>query len=85
MLTEEILKNSQEFKDWVTGSFLIHNLFDDVYPTYIVVHSDSNKDNWTITRFFLMGGKIQVSNDHVDISTEETFKLLLLIQKNANS
>ena len=35
------------------------------------------KGNWTITRFFEMGGKIQVSIDYQDISTEEVFKLLL--------
>jgi hypothetical protein len=79
MFTEEILKNSKEFKEWVTGRIaLIHNTYYDSkepYATYIVLHSDMGK--WTITRFFEMGGKIQVSNDYVDISTEETFKLLL--------
>lgn len=79
MFTEEILKNSKEFKEWVTGRVaLIHNTYydsKDPYATWIVLHSDMGK--WTITRFFEIGGKIQVSNDHVDISTEETFKLLL--------
>lgn len=79
MLTEEILKNSKEFKEWVTGRVaLIHNVYYDSkepYTTWIVLHSDMGK--WTITRFFEMGGKIQVSNDHVNISTDETFKLLL--------
>ena len=79
MFTEKILKNSKEFKDWVTGRVaLIHNTNYDSkepYATWIVLHSDMGK--WTITRFFEMGGKIQVSNDHIDISTEETFKLLL--------
>jgi len=81
MFTEEILKNSKEFKDWVTGRVaLIHNTYYDSkvpYQTYIVIHSDMGK--WTITRFWKSIGKdiINVSNDHVDISTEEVFKLLL--------
>lgn len=79
MFTEEILKNSKEFKEWVTGRVaLIHNTYYDnkePYATWIVLHSDMGK--WTITRFFEGGGKIQVSNDHVNVSTEETFKLLL--------
>lgn len=79
IFTEQILKNSQEFKDWVTGKVaLIHNVYYDSkepYASYIVLHSDMGK--WTITRFFEMSGKIQVSNDYVNISTEEVFKLLL--------
>lgn len=85
MFTEEILKNSTEFKDWVTGRVaLIHNTyFDSVepYQTYIVLHSDMGK--WTITRFWRSPNRkdqldrIHVSNDYVDISTEEVFKLLL--------
>ena len=79
MFTEEVLKNSEVFKRWVTGKVaLIHNIYYDSkepYATYIVLHSDMGK--WTITRFFEMGGEIQVSNDHVDISSEEVFKLLL--------
>ncbi len=79
MFTEEVLKNSKEFKDWITGKVaLIHNVYYDSkesYATWIVVQGDMGK--WTITRFFEMSGKIQVSNDHVDISTEETMKILL--------
>ena len=80
MLTEEILKNSKEFKDWVTGRIaLIHNVYHDspvtTYKTFIVLHSDMGK--WTITRFFTIGSKLNVSEDHKDISTEEAFKILL--------
>ncbi len=35
------------------------------------------KGSWTITRFFEMNGKIQVSVDFSDITTEEVFKVLL--------
>ena len=35
------------------------------------------KGNWTITRFFEMSGKIQVSVDYQDISTQKVFELLL--------
>jgi hypothetical protein len=77
--TEEVLKSSKEFAEWVTGKVaLIHNTYYDSkepYASYIVLHSDMGK--WTITRFFEMGGNIHVSNDHVDISTKEVFKLLL--------
>jgi hypothetical protein len=85
MFTEEILKNSKEFKEWVTGRVaLIHNNYYDSeksFATYIVLHSAMGK--WTITRFWQSPnrkdrlGKIYANNDHVDISTEETFKILL--------
>lgn len=79
MLTEKTIKESPEFKKWATGRVaLIHNTYHDSkepYAAYIVLHSDMGK--WTITRFFEIGGKLQVSNDYVNISTEETFKLLL--------
>ena len=79
MFTEEKLKESKEFKEWISGRVaLIHNCYydsKDPYGSYIVLHSDMGK--WTITRFFEMGNKIQVSVDYSDISTEETFKLLL--------
>ena len=79
MLTEDVLKNSKEFKEWITGRIsLIHNTYWDNkenYKAYIVLHSDRGK--WTITRFFELGGKIQVSNDYVNISTDEVFKVLL--------
>ena len=79
MFTEEELKNSKEFADWVSGRVsLIHNIYyDSKEPNqaYIVLHACIRK--WTITRFFKMGSKIQVSNDCVDISSEEVFKLLL--------
>ena len=79
MFTRKELKNSQEFKDWVTGKVsIIHNTYHDSgdnYAAYIVIHSDMGK--WTITRFFKTGNKIQISNDFVDISTTEVFELLL--------
>jgi len=79
MFTEDKLKSSEEFKNWVTGRVsLIHNTYHDSgdnYVAYIVLHSDMGK--WTITRFFEMGRKIGVSVDHSDISSEEVFKLLL--------
>lgn len=85
MFTEENLKNSTEFKEWITGRIaLMHNTYFDSkepYQAYIVVHSDMGK--WTITRFWKSPNrkdeldKIHVSNDHVEISTEEVFKILL--------
>ena len=102
MFTEEKLKNSKEFKEWVTGNIaLIHNLYHDTkepYQTWIVI-SDENEyetvknidmgrnqfnellerilGKWTITRFFEMNGKIQVSVDQSDISTDMLLKLLM--------
>lgn len=79
MLTVEDLKNSPQYKEWVTGKMvLIHNTYWDSkepYEAYIVLHMDMGKV--TITRFFMGGNKIQVSNDHIDISVEETFEILL--------
>lgn len=80
MFTQATLEQSPEFKDWVTGKVsLIHNTYHDSkepYAAWIVLHSDMGK--WTITRFFQSrNGKIHVSNDYVNISTEEVFKLLL--------
>jgi len=77
-MTEQSLRNSKKFKEWVTGRIsLIHNIYDDSddYSTFIVLHSDMGK--WTITRFFKISDSIQVSNDYSDISTEEVFKLLV--------
>ena len=86
ILTEEILKNSPEFKTWIKGRVsLIHNTYHDSkdpYPAYIVIHS-SDMGKWNITRFWKSPNrkdqldKIHVSNDHSDISTDEVFKLLL--------
>lgn len=114
MLTEEILKQSTTFKDWITGKIsLIHNCYydsaDKSYSAFIVVSDETDykfsenfqanskansfsvdvsrkefqelttkiNGNWTITRFFEMGGKIQVSVDYSDIPTEKVFSLLL--------
>lgn len=104
-LTEEILKSSEIYKDWITGEVaLIHNTYFDSknqsYVAYIIVSDETDymyknikwqdvsrhefqemqqqiTGNWTITRFFEIGGKIQVSVDYQDISTKEVFRLLL--------
>ena len=85
MFTEQELKNSQEFKEWITGVVaLIHNTYWDSkepYQTYIVLHSNMGK--WTITRFWKSPNnkfqldRIHVSNDYVNVSTNEVFGLLL--------
>ena len=79
MLTEEKLVNSPEFKQWIKGRVsLIHNCYYDAkepYGSFIVLTSDLGK--FTITRFFEMADKLQVSVDHKDVSTEEMFKILL--------
>lgn len=79
-MTDQELKDSTQFKEWIDGRVdLIHNPYYDNKPTYdttrIVISSDMGKN--TITRFFEMGGKIQVSVDYRDISIEETYKILL--------
>ena len=84
VLTEELLKNHQEYKDWVGDNkvALIHNCYydsKDKYAAFIVVHTDG-EGHWTITRFFPTGvhlDKVAVSQDYTDISTEKVFKLLL--------
>ena len=104
-LTEEKLKSSEIYKDWIAGEVaLIHNTYfdskDQSYSAFIVVSDENDymyknikwqdtsrpefqqmqeqiEGKWTITRFFEMGGKIQVSVDYQDISTKEVFKLLL--------
>lgn len=85
MFTEEILKNSNEFKESITGRIiLIHNTYYDsenINPAYIVIHSDFGK--FTITRFWQspnrkdMPDKIYSKNDYENISSEEVFKKLL--------
>lgn len=98
-LTENGLKESSEFKDWITGKVaLIHNIYHD--STFIIVSDENDYEHedikwqdvsrsefqemnsriegsWTITRFFLLGDKIQVSVDHSDVKTEDIFKILL--------
>ncbi len=80
LLTEDILKASSQFKEWINGTVhLIHNCYYDSkepYGSFIVVHSINDK-YFTITRFFLMGGKIQVSQDYVEVSMNKVFQLLL--------
>ena len=104
-LTEEILKSSEKYQDWITGNVaLIHNVYYDSpnqdYCAFIVVSDETKynfenikwqdvsrpeflqmqtkiEGNWTITRFFPNGDKIQVSIDHENISTKEVFRLLL--------
>lgn len=84
MFTEEILKKSNEFDMWITGRVaIIHDLYDEDSAndqTFIILHSTMGK--WTITRFIMTSitkskNNIYVSNDYVDISTEEAFELLL--------
>lgn len=79
MLTIQQLIDSPEYKSWITGDVsLIHNLYHDSiepYGSYIVIHGNMGK--WNITRFFQGGGKIQVSQDHTNISTDTVFQMLL--------
>lgn len=84
MFTEEILKTSTEFKEWVTPEkvVLIHNCYYDSkepYGSYIVIskENDDNPDLFTITRFFEGGNRIHTSVDHQDITAEKVFTLLL--------
>ncbi|MCP4668151.1 MAG: hypothetical protein GY849_17515 [Deltaproteobacteria bacterium] len=75
MLSLKKLKNSNEFKTWVTGRIsLIHDVYGDNYA-FIVIHSDMGK--FTITSFFGTQNKIQVSNDFVNISTDEVFQKII--------
>jgi hypothetical protein len=84
-MTAEELKNSPEFKQWITGRVsLIHNTYWDAkepFYAYIVLHSEMGK--WTITRFWKSPNmkdqvsKMQVSVDYTNISTDEVFGLLL--------
>ena len=76
------LKSSPEFKSWVKGRVsLIHNIYSEGMPTYIVLHSDMGK--WTVTRFWKSPNrkdsldKIHVSQDLVDVSTDEVFAALV--------
>jgi len=88
MITEETLKESQSFKDWIGDDKvrLIHNPYfeADVLPAFIVVHSDKEDDDkFTITRFWKSPNrkdqldKIHVSVDHKNKTADEVFKLLL--------
>lgn len=85
-LTEEKVKNSPEYKEYVTGQVaLIHNVYcannENDNSVYIVIHCEWGK--WTITRFWTSPNrkdrldKILVINDYVDISSVEVFKALL--------
>jgi hypothetical protein len=74
---KDVLKQSQVYRNWVTGDVaLIHNIYDDnVSPTYVVIHSQ-NSGYWSVTRFFAIDEIIHVSADHVDIPCKEVFKIL---------
>ena len=80
-MTEETLKNSKEFKEWVADDTVvaIHQQYKEPsYQSFIVIHRPKD-EGWTITRFFdgANGEEILVSVDHRDISAEEVFKILL--------
>lgn len=81
MLTEKILRESDEYKQWIGDAkvALIHNVYYDSkdigYPVYIVI--TSKDDKYTITRFFEVGEKIQVRVDYFNESVEKIFILLL--------
>ena len=84
MFTEQQLKESAEFKEWVTPEnvVLIHNCYYDSkepYGSYIVIskEDDDNPSLYTITRFFQGGNNINVSVDYQDVTAEEIFPLLL--------
>lgn len=83
MLTKKTLQESQVYKDYIRNDkvSLIHNVYYDskqVEPAFIVIHckaSDVNK--WDITRFFIVGEKIEVSIDYSNIPSESVFGVLL--------
>lgn len=81
LFNEEDLKASKAFKEWIVqpNIVLIHNIYWDAkqpYTAYIVV--TMNKENlFTVTRFFKMGGNIEVSVDHANIPMKKFFKVLL--------
>ncbi len=78
-MTKETLMQSPIFKEWVDGKVsIVHNTYaenKDISPAYIVIHSQ--KDKYTITRFFELGTKMHASVDYTDISAERVFELLL--------
>lgn len=85
MFTEQQLKDSAEFKEWVMGEVaLIHNCYYDAkepYGSYIVLskEDDDEPDLYSITRFFKHIGSnhIYVSVDHQNITHQKVFELLL--------
>jgi hypothetical protein len=75
MLTEKILKESKEFKEWIHGEVVLtHNIYPD---TFIVIHKYQEIQKYYITRFFELGNKIQVSVDAQNKTAEEVFQILL--------
>jgi len=82
MLTEETLKNSDTYKNWITGLvMLIHNTYWDStepYAAYIVIWIPKDgMGKFSITRFFEMGRKIHASADYGNLSAKEVFEVLL--------
>lgn len=87
MLTIENLKNSQIYKNFISGEVvLIHNPYYDTDKkgkenTYIVIHSDRN--TYRITRFWISPNRrdqldrIHASIDYTGLSAKETFQILL--------
>lgn len=85
MFTEQQLKESSEFKEWIQGEIaLIHNCYFDAkepYGAYIVIskEDDDEPELYSITRFFqhLGSNHVYTSVDHQNITAKKVFELLL--------
>jgi hypothetical protein len=86
MLTKETLIDSEVFSDWIGTDkvILIHNPYEDGYPSFIVIHSSGDEPaKFSITRFWQSPNrrdqldKIHVSCDHKDVTAVDVFGLLL--------
>ena len=84
-MTEQTLKNSKEFKEWIadnTVAIIHHQHRSPSYQSFIVIHRPKDEE-WSITRFMVdnfndvNGENIIVSVDAQYLSAEEVFKILL--------
>ena len=77
-MTIKELKNHIVFKQWIDGyvNYIFRLRKDENDDTFVVIHSKMGK--FTITRIFkLKTGKLMVSVDYKNISTNEVFELLV--------
>lgn len=72
-LTENILKATEQYQDWIIGNVVLTQEIGN--NVWLVIHS--NNDKWTVTRFFLCNGELQVSQDRDNVTEVEVFKTLL--------
>lgn len=79
ILTEQMVRESSEFKSLSGEVIMVHNVYHDsggLYSAFIVIHRDKSR-KYSITRFFSTGVKMSYSYDYSGLSSREVFSKLL--------